>query len=109
MEACMKLVKFLGLSVLFAGFSSTAELRPAGDDAALLELLYETYDSIVFPTILDIFMSRINSAWRFTDLLPKDVSIDRCRQVLYAEQGRLRKELDSLSYKNVIFSFTFFK
>src|SRR5579872_6058952 len=112
----MKILKLLIFTaVFFIGFRVNASENFPNyiDDKLLLLQLYEAYDLIKSayptPTFWDILTSRVakypDDRWKA--YLPKDVSIDRCKQVLHAEQERLRQELDSLSYKDAIFSFTF--
>jgi len=91
-------MKLLVLAVFFVGFTAYSGQVPAVSvqapvfniDIAILDALYKTYDEYKDD---------------FINYLPQDVSANKYRQVLYEEQTRLKKELDSLSYKNdVLFS-----
>ncbi len=56
----------------------------------LLQFLYDSYDEYKD---------------NFVNYLPKDFSIDYCKQVLYAEKAALDQQINSLSYKDdVLFS-----
>jgi len=87
----------LGLSVFFMGFVVNSAQMPSGNvhipmingGILLMDILYKTYDQCKDD---------------FVNCLPKDIPVDQCKQVLRAEQARLKEELDSVSYKNVFFS-----
>ena len=94
----MKLAKYLTLSTLFIGFSTVYATQmptlsmqsPAFNiDVAILDGLYKTYDQYKN---------------NFVNYLPTNIPIDRYKLVLRVEQERLKNELDSFSYRSVIFS-----
>jgi hypothetical protein len=94
----MKLLKLLLLPVLCMGLSvAHAAQMPILNvqsstfniDVAILDGLYKTYDQYKD---------------NFVNYLPTNIPVNRYKLVLLVEQERLKSELNSLSYKNIIFS-----
>src|SRR5436190_6121027 len=87
----MKLLKLLRAFLLFIGFSIvyTIQASEQNTSASVLQLLYTTYNQ---------------HQNNFVNYLPSFVPIEKYKHVLLAERERLKAEIDSLSYKNVIFS-----